>query len=221
MASNWKPQTKTHLMRSHTLMKTNGTISSCRKRLHSWLTYQNKPGQNSICLLWSYLGAEHGAANQEALSLEWSDINFDFDGQGIIKLYRTKNKYERTEFMMPRTRKALLDWKGHLEFKRRKCNIEVIDQDIVFCRLDGTPIIGFRSAWKTICQIAGLPNFHYHDLRHTFASNLLLSGSGIKDVKEMMGHKDISMTDRYAHINLQHRNRRQKQLAIHYDNGVR
>ena len=168
-----------------------------------------------------YLGAEHGAAKQEALSLEWSDINFDFDGQGIIKLYRTKNKYERTEFMMPRTRQALLDWKDHLEFKRRKCSIEVIDQDFVFCRLDGTPIKGFGSAWRTICQIVGLPDFHYHDLRHTFASNLLLSGSGIKDVKEMMGHKDISMTDRYAHINLQHRNRRQKQLAIHYGNGVR
>ena len=100
-----------------------------------------------------YLGAEHSAAKQEALSLEWSDINFDFDGQGIIKLYRTKNKYERTEFMMPRTRKALLDWKDHLEFKRRKCNIEVIDQDIVFCRLDGTPNYRIQ-----VCMENHLPN---------------------------------------------------------------
>ena len=39
-----------------------------------------------------YLGAEHGAAKQEALSLSWKNIDFDFEGKGLIRLYRTKNK---------------------------------------------------------------------------------------------------------------------------------
>ena len=86
----------------------------------------------------------------------------------------------------------------------------------VFCRLDGTPIKGFNTAWRSICKLSGLENFYYHDLRHTFCSNLLLSGSDIKDVKEMIGHSDLSMTDRYSHLTLKHRQSRQIELAKHY-----
>ena len=51
------------------------------------------------------LGAEHGVSRQEALSLEWGDIDFDFQDKGLIKLFRNKNKKERTEYLMPRTKK--------------------------------------------------------------------------------------------------------------------
>jgi integrase len=44
-----------------------------------------------------YLGAEHGASKQEALSLEWGDIDFDYAGRGLIMLFRTKNKKERVD----------------------------------------------------------------------------------------------------------------------------
>ncbi len=54
-----------------------------------------------------YLGAEHGASKQEALSLLWKDINFDYKGVGLIKLFRSKNTHKRTELLMPRTREAL------------------------------------------------------------------------------------------------------------------
>jgi len=165
-----------------------------------------------------YLGAEHGASRQEVLSLHWSDIIFDFDSIGLIRFFRTKNKKERTEFLMPRTKEALLNWKSHQEWMRHRKKIEVKYNRFVFCRLNGEPIKRFDSAWNRICEIAGIKDFHYHDLRHTFCSNLLLSGSGLKDVKEMIGHKDISMTDRYSHLPRQHRKYRQKQLAEHYAN---
>jgi integrase len=42
-----------------------------------------------------YLGAEHGACRQEALSLKWTDINFEYQEQGIIGLFRTKNSIRR------------------------------------------------------------------------------------------------------------------------------
>ena len=61
-----------------------------------------------------YLGAEHGASKQEALSLLWKDINFDYKGVGLIKLFRSKNTHKLTELLMPRTREALLAWKDHL-----------------------------------------------------------------------------------------------------------
>jgi len=164
-----------------------------------------------------YLGAEHGSSKQEALSLKWDDIDFDFSDTGSIRLFRTKNKNERTECLMPRTRQALLDWKSHLEWKRHRNKIKVKDSFFVFCRLNGTPIKRFDKAWRRICDIAGINDFHFHDLRHTFCSNLLMSGSGIKDVKDMIGHKDLSMTDRYTHLSNLHKRALQNNLAEHYN----
>jgi site-specific recombinase XerD len=86
----------------------------------------------------------------------------------------------------------------------------------VFSRINGDPIQRFNSAWRTVCKIAGFKNLHFHDLRHTFCSNLLLSGADIKRVKEMIGHKDLSMTDRYTHLTLKHKSLCQERLAAHY-----
>ena len=92
-------------------------------------------------------------------------------------------------------------------------------KDLVFCRLNGDPIKRFDKAWKETCKIAGIRNFHFHDLRHTFCSNLILTGAGLKDVKEMIGHKDISMTDRYSHLSLDRKLYWQEKLAKHYSNN--
>jgi integrase len=165
-----------------------------------------------------FLGAEHAASREEALSLVWKDINFDYNNTGLIRLYRTKNKKERTECMMPRTRQSLLDWQAHLEWMRHRKKIEVKDTSFVFCHLNGTPLKRFDKAWRRICKLAGLVDFHYHDLRHTFCSNLLLSGGDLKDAKEMIGHSDISMTDRYAHLTAVHKQKLQANLAEHYSN---
>jgi integrase len=152
--------------------------------------------------------------------LKWSDIDFEFKGRGLIKLYRTKNKRKRTEFLMPRTKQAFLDWKDHLEYKRRRTNVEKVKSDHVICRIDGTPIKCFNKAWWHALKVAEISDFHFHDLRHTFCSNLIMSGGDLKDAKEMIGHSDISMTDRYSHISVDHVTRRQDQLAEHYLEGL-
>ena len=162
------------------------------------------------------LGAEHGASRQEVLGLRWSDINFEYGEKGIIRFYRTKNKRQRTELLMPRTREALLEWKAHLERKREKMVRKDIKCDFVFCRIDGRPIQDFKRAWWQALDIAGIKNFHFHDLRHTFCSNLILSGANLKEVKEMIGHSDIKMTDRYSHLTLDHRALVQSNLSNHY-----
>jgi integrase len=164
-----------------------------------------------------YLGAEHGASKQEILSLMWSDIDFDFKGNGLIKFYRTKNKKERTDSLMPRTKVALLAWNDHLKLMRHRKKISTIKSGLVFCHLDGTPIRNFNKAWWRALEISGIEDFHFHDLRHTFCSNLILSGSSLKEVKEMIGHKDISMTDRYSHLTDSYREYKQNLLAKHYE----
>lgn len=58
----------------------------------------------------------------------------------------------------------------------------------------------FEKRWRAALVAAKLPSVRFHDLRHTFASWARQSGADIADVKEALGHSDISMTMRYAHI---------------------
>jgi integrase len=59
----------------------------------------------------------------------------------------------------------------------------------------------FRSA----CQEVGIGSLGPHVLRHTFASRLVMAGVDLSTVKELMGHKDIQMTLRYAHLSPHHK----------------
>lgn len=58
----------------------------------------------------------------------------------------------------------------------------------------------FEKRWRAALKASGLDDLRFHDLRHTFASWARQNGSDIADVKEALGHSDISMTMRYAHI---------------------
>ena len=166
-----------------------------------------------------FLGAEHGASKQEVLSLKWSDIKFDYHAKGLICFFRTKNKRERTEILMPRTREALLAWRNHLNEMRAKRGIKIKDDRFVFCRLDGTRLKGFTSGWRRARKLAGFDDLHFHDLRHTFCSNLMLAGANMKDIKDMIGHSEIKMTDRYTHLTDARKVALQEKLADHY-NGI-
>jgi len=117
---------------------------------------------------------------------------------------------------MPRTREALISWLEHLEYMRHRKRIQPVHEDIVFCRLDGRPIKNFGKSWRESCRLAELEDFHFHDLRHTYCSNLLLSGATLKDVQEMIGHSDVSMTNRYAHLTMEHKRLKQERLAEYY-----
>jgi integrase len=57
-----------------------------------------------------------------------------------------------------------------------------------------------RKWFQNSVAAAKVENFKYHDLRHTFASRLVMAGVPIEAVKELMGHRTIQMTMRYAHL---------------------
>lgn len=57
-----------------------------------------------------------------------------------------------------------------------------------------------RRAFENAVERAGVKDFRFHDLRHTFASWLTMKGRPLREVQELLGHKSIYMTQRYSHL---------------------
>ena len=70
---------------------------------------------------------------------------------------------------------------------------------------DGKPVKSNKGAFSSALKKSGIDHCRVYDLRHTFASNLVMAGVDIVTVKELMGHKDITMTMRYSHPTPEHK----------------
>ncbi len=64
----------------------------------------------------------------------------------------------------------------------------------------GAPLCGPRYWFEKAIQKAGIEGFHWHDLRHTFASRLTMAGVGLRAIQDALGHKSVAMTVRYSHL---------------------
>ncbi len=141
-----------------------------------------------------------GFRASELRSLTWGDI--DFRRRVItVRASYAKNGESRSVPMnevLTTTLKAV-----KLQGARGEC---------VFCSRDGTPYRSFRSAFERAVRQAGIADFTFHDLRHTFASRLVMAGVDLPTVKELLGHKDITMTLRYAHLSSDHKQAAVKKL---------
>jgi len=134
-----------------------------------------------------------GFRKSELLSLTWDDVDFRRHIITVRAAY-AKNGEARSVPMNDVLTSTL---------KATRINASV--EGSVFCNRNGTPYKSFRSAFEKAVQKAGLADFTFHDLRHTFASRLVMSGVDLPTVKELLGHKDISMTLRYTHLSTDHK----------------
>jgi len=108
---------------------------------------------------------------------------------GFILFTKTKNG-ERREIPLNNTLKQLL---AQLFTQRR------LDTEYVFYNPDtGKSCHDAKRGFNTVCRKADIKDFHFHDLRHTFATQLVMNGFDLTTVKEVLGHKDIKMTLRYS-----------------------
>ena len=71
---------------------------------------------------------------------------------------------------------------------------------LVFPNADGDRFGSIKKSWAGLTDDAKLADFRFHDLRHDFASKLVMAGVDLYTVKELLGHASIEMTQRYAHL---------------------
>jgi integrase len=76
-------------------------------------------------------------------------------------------------------------------------------------------IKNIKTAFNSALSRAGIVNFRFKDLRHTFASHMVMRGATMKELQELMGHRDMKMTNRYAHLSPEH-----KKKAVNLLNGL-
>lgn len=99
--------------------------------------------------------------------------------------------------------------RGAFERLRKTCvgegPIPIAAHGPIFVGRGGEKLLGPRHWFEDAVKKAGLRNFTWHDLRHTFASRLVMADVDIRTVAELMGHKSIQMTMRYAHLAPEHK----------------
>jgi len=83
--------------------------------------------------------------------------------------------------------------------------IPIAPEGLIFVGQSGERLLGARHWFEDAVKKAGLRDFTWHDLRHTFASRLVMADVDIRTVAELMGHKSIQMTMRYAHLAPEHK----------------
>ena len=142
-----------------------------------------------------------GMRRQEVLGLKWEQIRRD----GFIYLNKTKTDEAR---QIP-----INDDLGELfkDIRQRK----QLRSEYVFCNDKGRPFNDIKTSFKASLRRAGIEDFRFHDLRHTFASHFVMRGGSLKELQEILGHKTMTMTMRYAHLSQEH-----KKKAVNLLNGL-
>lgn len=144
------------------------------------------PDLRPIVVLAVFTGMRRG----EILGLKWHDIDYK---RGIITLLDTKNGQKREVPMSETVKNAII--------QVRKNPLS----PYVFCNEHGQGRHDVRKSFATALKKSDIIGFRFHDLRHTFASQLVMSGVDLNTVRELLGHKDITMTLRYSHLAPRHK----------------
>jgi integrase len=132
-----------------------------------------------------------GMRKSEILNLTWEQVDLK---HGFILLDRTKNG-ERREIPINNT------LRGTLQGVTRRLDVPYV----FFDPKTGKSYREVKKSFKTALRKAKITDFKFHDLRHTFASHLVMAGVDITTVKELLGHKSLTMTLRYAHLAPSHK----------------
>jgi len=131
-----------------------------------------------------------GARRSELLGLSWNNIDFE---RQTAYVQTTKNGQPK---VLPLTDDVV---KELTKFNQQDSSLifnSKAKPDKAFC---------FNKQWKKVLGKANVEDFRFHDLRHTTASYLAMSGASLLEIADVLGHKQISVTQRYAHLCIDHK----------------
>jgi len=130
----------------------------------------------------------------ELLGLRWGDVRFDEEGKGRwLVLPGSRTKTYQTRRIPVGTR-----LQAELEMRRHDPKGTEFPPDAhVFGNEVGEAVGSIVKGWRLACARAGIRDLNFHDLRREFASRLLESGASEHDVRDFLGHANITTTSRY------------------------
>ncbi|MCP4476196.1 MAG: tyrosine-type recombinase/integrase [Gammaproteobacteria bacterium] len=143
------------------------------------------------------LSINTGIRRGELFRLDWSDIDF---GKALLSAKSRKSKkYHHKIRHIPLNSEAL-----NLLKKWRDQQTHT-NGPIFINEKTGKRLTTIKNSWHSLRDDANLENFRWHDFRHHFASSLVMAGIDLNTVRELLGHADIKMTLRYAHLAPHHK----------------
>ena len=154
-------------------------LNACDKSSNSYL--------ETIVVLALSTGMRQG----EILNLRWPDVDLN---SGRIVLHETKNGERRVVPLLGRARELL----------RELSKVRRLDTDLLFPGRNPKKPVFIRTPWLEAVKAAGIEDLKFHDLRHSAASYMLMSGASLGEIAELLGHKTLQMVKRYSHLSESH-----------------
>ncbi len=132
-----------------------------------------------------------GGRYSEILGLTWSNVSLE---RQSLTFRNTKNRESRTVALVEPAKAAVTA----LYESRR------VDTDLLFAWSKPDRPKNIRRGWANALEAAGIEDFNFHDLRHTCASYLAMSGATSSELAAVLGHKTLAMVKRYSHVSEVH-----------------
>lgn len=139
------------------------------------------------------LALNTGCRKTELLKTKWEDVDMT---RGVLLLPAENTKTRRTR-VIPLNQKAFVAL-DRLRCWQKQNGIQ--DAPWLFAKSNGHRLTRILVPFQKAREKAGIKDFTIHDLRHTFASWLVMSGVELIKVRDLLGHTTIAMTERYAHL---------------------
>lgn len=134
-----------------------------------------------------------GMRKGEVFGLTWADVSLDRREIAVVGA-NAKSGQTRHIPLNDEALDVLTAWKA-----------QTGGRGLVFPGREGAELDNVRKSWDGVLAAACITDFRWHDLRHTFASKLVMVGVDLNTVRELLGHSDIKMTLRYAHLAPEHK----------------
>jgi integrase len=153
------------------------------------------------------LAINTGLRRGELFNLKWRDVDMDRQTL-VVRGIGAKSGQTRYVPLNPEAVEVLKTWRdctngtGH-----------------VFAGDDGRRLVDVKKAWAGLLKRSGIAGFRFHDIRHHFASQLVMRGVDLNTVRDLLGHANLNMTLRYAHLSPDHKAEAVNKLSSPVERG--